>query len=175
MRQARGNSRLFQEYFTLQICTSGKKRTEATSNKPTGRAATTDDDGDKKRKQTLDAELGQIKKLRVELQTELRQSRNSQFQNAQSSNPQPFSGGKPAGKQDKRDDTPGGIHGEFKRMRKAERWETKLKGCNQLICIFYQTKSCREGSKCKFAHVCMRCQTPGHGVTDLQICPVKPQ
>ena len=86
LEQARDDSRLFQEYFSLQICTSGKKRQEATADKQQSKTTTADNDSDNKRKQSLDSELGQIKKRRAKLQAELRQSRTQQPTHSQSFN-----------------------------------------------------------------------------------------
>ena len=130
-----------------------------------------EDDDEKKRKQALEAELGQIKRLRADLQAELQQAR---FQPP--APPQPFHIGKGNGKQKKASGSDSmSVQSEFARMRRAEKFDSKLRGTNQLICIFFQTKTCREGSRCRYAHVCMRCQKSDHGAMDLQSCPMKPQ
>ncbi len=151
---------LHQEYFTLQLCTSGTRQGPGSGG---GRAASSNanaDEADDKKRRQLDNELNRAKKIRLQLEREAKQGGPPPPRPDERGGPAK-GGGKAKGK-GKGGHKTRALAQDLAEFRKNELYEKCLTGTNKLICLFYQTGSCVNGDDCTCAHVCLRCQQPGH-------------
>ena len=157
--------RLHQQYFALQICTSGARqlRTDHTEPEEKGHV---EGKGAKRLQNQLSNELAQVKKLRAELTRELNEVKHQSKGGLSGAGGSGPSGGGKGNKGDGKIVSP-----ELKRYRdmaKRGNFRVKLDGGGKMVCTWFQTGNCRNGEQCRFAHVCMRCHRPGHTCLDQQ-------
>ncbi len=166
-------TKLEQKYFTLQLCTTGMKHNDTPAAKATGGSGSSSSnnnaDEDSKKRRQLDDELKQVKRLKQQLNEQLKLSqgkgKGKRYQQLPAPPPilaldnAPARGGGKA---------PQSAHkAKWNEIRKKEILEMKLAGTNQPICMFYQFHGCKHGEGlCNFAHVCMRCHRAGHACVD---------
>ena len=158
---------LLQRYFTLQLCTSGRRRSEgATGSHSVGQqAAGKQSDGSDKLKRELAREVASVKRLRIQLQNQA-----STVSPQWGAAPPLDRKGKSKGKGAQKTQGQSQHLQEYNKVRREEKLPDLLRGSSQRICKFFQTHSCNSGNACSFAHVCMRCQQPGHTCIDPS-CP----
>ncbi len=168
LREAMDCEKLKQEYFTLQLCTSGQKYPEESTKKTNNNTNAGNADEDGKRRRELDDEMNQIKKLRQQLTEQVRARKGSKGpagkgqQWSQPSQSTEKAGGKGSGK-GKQDS----LRGKWNEIKKREIIEMKLPGSNKMICVFYQYHGCRNSDdQCSYTHICARCHRPGHAAID---------
>ena len=169
---------LHQEYFTLQLCTSGA--TVQGAGLRTQEANPSD-----KRKQPNETGNGaELKRLKTQIENltrPLKEVRYNQFaasseQTIASQRFNPQKGGKGKGK----GKVEGGGHRDpnkaeaLRQFRQKERYERFLAGSKTPVCSFYQTGSCFNGDACPAAHVCLRCHKNGHTCLDAE-CKAQPK
>ena len=141
---------LMQRHFTLQLCTSGKRRGDS-SHAGAQAHARQDGEGMSKVKRELEKELANVKRLRTQLQTQQGQLQN-QLSNTASSHQlaltfpsaerkPPGKGGKGAGKMDP---NRGSSMGEFNRIKRAGKLSDTLRGSTQKICRFFSDRCLQE-------------------------------
>ncbi len=171
-----------QEFFTLQLCTSGHKYGEDPAKKGTNKNiadSSGHNDEETKRRRQFDEEMKQVKRLRQSLTEQVRNNgskASGKKGNANQQGTQYNSGAAP--------NKGGGKGGGFElfpdrqkwnAIRKRERLDMKLSGTNQAICMFDQSHSCKHSDgQCPYAHVCARCHKPGHACVDPE-CRATPR
>ncbi len=157
---------LKQEYFTLQLTTSGVKR----STKESESAAGSSGDPASKRSREFEQELNKVKKLRQQLEQQARQGKaalkgagRGKSQPTVAEDP-PFVLASAARNLSAAQQT---AKNKYAMIRKTEKLHLRLEGSNQMVCNFFQWGGCRNtDADCGFAHVCARCQQTGHGCAD---------
>ncbi len=169
LRAAWKDTTLENRHFTLELVTAGQRHSGKGGPKASG------DDALAGTKRALDRELQEVKKLRAQLSQAC--SSNASGSGGGGGNPGgggrgSGGGGKPA-KGGGRGGGGGGLDQRTKDLlaklqdvRRREKLQNKARGSRNVICTWYQTKSCRNGDTCRFDHICLRCHQPGHGILD---------
>ncbi len=149
LEQGLKDSTLENRFFTMELVTSGEK-----SNDRPG--SSTDAVGGTKR--MLDKEREENKRLRQQL-AQTRSEKNNNGKNRGK--------GKGGAKGDARGKGKDSDSNPFRELRRVELLDTKTRA-GKVICSWFQSNSCRNGARCTFEHVCMRCHLPGHGACDAE-------
>ena len=165
LEEAMDDVRLHQQYFTLQICTSGARQPRQDQAEPENKGSM-EGKGNKRLQNQLSSELAQVKKLRAELARELNDVKHHSKGNTSSASGSGATGSGKGNKGDGKSVSP--EMRRYREMAKRENFRIKLDGSGKMICTWFQTGNCRNGEQCRFEHVCMRCHKPGHTCMDPQ-------
>ncbi len=149
-------------HFTLQLVTSGKR----------GNSGDHDDDDNKKLRTELNAvknELAKFRKGAMKGSGGKGDNKGNWNWGEGSGSSSSQSGNSKGGGKGNNTNKGGGGDGSAKlrQLKNIEKLRTKTDGPEgKQICFFFQVGNCRNGSNCKFPHVCLRCHKPGHTILD---------
>ena len=149
-------------HFTMAMATNPNRNPGVSKPSPSKKEAS-GTGGEAHLKRQLEQELAKVKRLRMDLESSSGSGHPAQYKG---------SGGKGKNKKQGGKDANDADRARFNDCRRKERLVIKLDGGKgQPICNWFQTASCAKGGACTFAHVCMRCHAPGHGILECTATP----